>query len=109
MLGVKLGGVLSKAASSEGATTDKAGSSKANEDMWMKQLGRHGQEAAAREKRAEEEEEDKGDDIVVEGEEEEEEKGAAENEVGTFICIWEPSGSWTVLTQFQLLMYLHFN
>ena len=64
-------GILSKAAAApEAATTDKA-ASKANEDMWMKQLGRHGEEAAARE-RAE------GDTGDVE---EEEEKGTVEVEV----------------------------
>ena len=69
--GVKIGGVPSKAASE--ASSDKATASKANEDMWMKQLGRHGEEAAARERA----EGDKGD-----PEEEEEEAAAAENEVG---------------------------
>ena len=64
-----MGGILTKAAASE-ATTEKA-SLKVNEDMWMKQLGRHGEEAAARE-RAE------GDTGDVE---EEEEKGAVEVEV----------------------------
>ena len=59
------GGILSKAASPEAASTaGKAAASRANEDMWMKQLGRHGEEAAARERaeegsRAEEEEEEK--------------------------------------------------
>ena len=68
---MKIGGVPSKAASE--ASSDKATASKANEDMWMKQLGRHGEEAAARERA----EGDKGD-----PEEEEEEAAAAENEVG---------------------------
>ena len=67
---MKMAGILSKAAAPEAATTDKA-ASKANEDMWMKQLGRHGEEAAARE-RAE------GGTGDVE---EEEDKGAVENEV----------------------------
>ena len=60
------GGVLSKAASPEAASLagNKAASSRANEDMWMKQLGRHGEEAAARERaeegsRAQAEEEEK--------------------------------------------------
>ena len=63
-----MGGILTKAAAASEATTEKA-SLKVNEDMWMKQLGRHGEEAAARE-RAEDDKED------VEEEEE------AENEVG---------------------------
>ena len=68
--GVKMGGgVLSKAASQEAVSmAGKAASSRANEDMWMKQLGRHGEEAAARE-RAEgdtDEEEEKGTVVEVE-------------------------------------------
>ena len=60
------GGMLSKAASPEAASmAGKAATSRVNEDMWMKQLGRHGEEAAAREKaeegnKAEVEEEEKG-------------------------------------------------